>query len=101
MDTNAKVTVNVARWTTEEVNLIDLVMDRVVEIQRFNEDEIDIYKSVNARCCIRIGTLHGVSDKDVNLFKSDRKRFWEKHIDKLDSDIIREISSIRNPDWYI
>lgn len=101
MKAHDKVNVKVPRWTTEQVTLIDLAINRILELRRFDSDEVDVYKPTNGMVLQRIGSFYGLSDEDIDLFDSDRRQFWEKHIDKLDDNMIREISVIHNPNWHV
>lgn len=101
MDINDTVTIRIPRWTTEQVPLINLVVDRIVEIRQYQPDEFDLYSPTahNRGLLYRVGTVRGLKTADLDLFDSDRRMFWEQHITKLDEVTIREISVIHSPNW--
>lgn len=104
MEANQQVQINVTRWAQEEVNVLDLLANRTKEIRFFEEGEHDIYCDNFGReegVLMRIATLNGLSEADVDLFDSDRRMFWELHIDKVDESMIHCISNINNPNWSI
>lgn len=101
MDINDTVTIRIPRWTTEQVSLINLVVDRIVEIRKFSDTEFDLYSPTphTRGLLYRVGTVHDLKTADLDLFDSDRRMFWEQHITKLDSETVKEISVIHSPNW--
>lgn len=99
-----KVVVTVPRYTTELVNIVDLLVNRIAEIQENVPGEFDLYindddPSSSVMC--RIETWHNLSKADMDLFDSDSRMFWELHIGKVTGSMIEEINTIHYVGWRI
>lgn len=100
----SNVCVAVPRWTTETINILDLLVDRIVEIHVTVPGEFDLYAPVDEQGkgnLWRVETFTDISNDDVDLFNADKQAFWELHLDKVTAQMISNISTIRCVDWKI
>lgn len=95
-----KVQVQVLRWVEETVTLKDLLLWQIVDIRHYHDDEFDIYYPYDPMgkggLLYRAGTIKGLTDVDLELFKENPGEFWDKHIEKIDDLILGNICKIPN-----
>lgn len=99
----SKVEITVPRWTTETVNVLDLLVNRIHEIRENVPGEFDLYGPIDEQRgnLFRVGTVTKLTRSDLELFMIDRSKFWEVHVGKVTAGMIREISTIRGLNWAI
>ncbi len=99
----SKVEIAVPRWTTETVNILDLLVSRIYEIRENVPGEFDLYAPIDEQRgnLHRVGTVTKLTRSDLELFGIDRRMFWEVHIDKVTYRMISEIGTIRCVNWKI
>lgn len=98
---SSTVCVTVPRWCTEGANILDLLVNRIIEIRVNVPGEFDLYAPVDEQRgnLWRVATFTGLSSDDVDLFNTDKRAFWELRLDKVTAQMISNISTIRCVNW--